>query len=200
MQSLQPFEAIVTLGPEKSCHERAAAAYAAHCGMAARIELVLDLVSAVSSLPENPRSVLLQCSAHLNVHEVTERELGRVFIVDTFIYPTKDLALVRRKGTTSGRGSLGIPRPCTGYLNMAEWPDVCFEVSKPVVTNGLLEGRYDYGLTHTEAALDHPEILEVVQRFGEVDTTWLVYAPYRRFAGQVLATSAPALESSSAAH
>ena len=191
--TIQPFDTVVTLGPHKSCHERAATAYAAHCGMAARIELVMDLVEAVSSIPDRPGQILVQCSAHLNVHEVTERELGRVFIIDTFIYPTKDLALVRRKGVTSERGSLGLPRPCTGYLDMTEWPEVCFEVSKPVVTDGLLAGRYEYGLTHTEAALENPGTLEVVKRFGEVDTTWLVYAPYRRFSGHLLATS-PAKE------
>ena len=38
----------------------------------------------------------MQCSAHLQVHLVTERFHEEVFVIDTFLYPTKELALLVR--------------------------------------------------------------------------------------------------------
>ncbi len=69
--------------------------------------LVEDLLGAIVRVRDEPRTFLVQCSAHVQVHLVTERYHEDVFVIDTFIYPTKELGLVFRRDRDEHR-SLGI--------------------------------------------------------------------------------------------
>ncbi len=53
-------------------------------------------MEAIGQVRERPSTFLVQCSAHVQVHLVTERYHEEVFVIDTFIYPTKELGLVVR--------------------------------------------------------------------------------------------------------
>jgi hypothetical protein len=181
----------ITLGPSGTCHEAALKRYLEFQGIdAAEIVLREDLVAAIDLVREREDTYLVQCSAHLQVHLVTERHHTEVFVIDTFIYPTKELALLVRTDVEHPR-SLGIVNATRGYLDLARFERVVDEPSKPVVARHLLEGAYDAGLTHLHHACEHPRLLRVEEVYGAVDTTWVVYGKRKRFRGEVIGQRAP---------
>ena len=87
----------ITLGPSGTCHENALLHYLEFQGLTDfDVVLVEDLLGAIGRVREQPNTFLVQCSAHVQVHLVTERFHEEVFVVDTFIYPTKALSLLVR--------------------------------------------------------------------------------------------------------
>jgi hypothetical protein len=181
----------ITLGPAGTCHENALAHYLEFQGLDSyEIDLVPDLLEAIVRVRDEPQTFLVQCSAHVQVHLVTERYHEHVFVIDTFIYPTKELGLLVRRDVDAPR-SLGIVNATRGYLDVERFETVVDEPSKPVVAAHLLEGRYDAGLTHTHHADEHPDELLLIERYGAVDTTWVVYGARKRFEGAVIGQRAP---------
>jgi hypothetical protein len=181
----------ITLGPAGTCHENALLHYLEFQGLTSvEIVLVEDLLDGLERLRGRPDTFLVQCSAHLDVHLVTERHHTEVFVVDTFIYPTKELALLVRTDVTDPR-SLGIVSATRGYTDLTRWATVVDEPSKPVVARNLLGGAYDAGLTHLHHAREHPAELRVEERYGAVDTTWIVYGQRKRFHGAVIGQRVP---------
>jgi hypothetical protein len=180
----------ITLGPSGTCHENALRHYLAFQGLESfEIVLVPDLLEAIGRVRERPNTFLVQCSAHVQVHLVTERYHEEVFVIDTFIYPTKELGLLVRRDVRAPK-SLGIVSATRGYLDLSPW-EIVDEPSKPVVAAHLLEGRYDAGLTHVHHADEHPQALRLEAYYGAVDTTWVVYGSRKRFAGAVIGQRAP---------
>jgi hypothetical protein len=181
----------ITLGPTGTCHENALLHYLEFQGLESyEIDLVPDLLEAIVRVRDEPRTFLVQCSAHVQVHLVTERYHEHVFVIDTFIYPTKELGLLVRRDVDQPR-SLGIVNATRGYLDLGRFETIFDEPSKPVVAAHLLEGRYEAGLTHTHHADEHPDELVLAERYGAVDTTWVVYGPRKRFDGAVIAQRVP---------
>jgi hypothetical protein len=181
----------ITLGPSGTCHEAALRRYLEFQGIeSAEIVLMEDLLAGIDVVRERERTFLVQCSAHLQVHLVTERHHEEVFVLDTFIYPTKELALLVR-ADVERPASLGIVNATRGYLDLARFERIVDEPSKPVVARHLLEGRYDAGLTHLHHADEHPDVLRVEEVYGAVDTTWVVYGRRKRFRGEVIGQRAP---------
>jgi hypothetical protein len=181
----------ITLGPSGTCHEAALLRYLEFQGIScARIVLVEDLLAAIDEVREREDTFLVQCSAHLQVHLVTERHYREVFVLDTFIYPTKELALLVRTDVAHPT-SLGIVSATRGYTDLERWERIVDEPSKPVVARHLLAGDYDAGLTHLHHAREHPELLRVEEQYGAVDTTWVVYGRRKRFRGEVIGQRAP---------
>jgi hypothetical protein len=177
---------LVTLGPEGTCHERAVRRYMAFQGIDDfEIEFIRDFLDGLERIRGREDSFLIQCSAHPKVHEVTERYWQEVFVVDTFIYPTKHLVVLTRREVESPR-SLGIVPATKGYVDLSQWNEIIDVVSKPVVGEELLEGRYDSGLTHMEHFEEHRDELRLDLDIGEIDTTWLVYGSKKRFEGEVI--------------
>lgn len=183
----------ITLGPSGTCHENALLHYLEFQGLGSfDIDLVEDLLEAIGRVREEPNTFLVQCSAHVQVHLVTERYHEEVFVIDTFIYPTKALSLLVRTDIEHPR-SLGIVSATRGYVDLTRWETVVDEPSKPVVARNLLAGRYDSGLTHVHHAEEHPDELRVAEYYGPVDTTWVVYGRRKRFRGAVIGQRAPHL-------
>jgi hypothetical protein len=181
----------ITLGPSGTCHEAALTRYLEFQGLAsARIVLVEDLLAAIDQVREQENTFLVQCSAHVQVHLVTERHHREVFVLDTFIYPTKELALLVRADVAEPK-SLGIVSATRGYMDLARFSRIVDEPSKPIVARHLLAGDYDAGLTHLHHAAEHPEVLRVEEVYGAVDTTWVVYGRRKRFRGEVIGRRAP---------
>jgi hypothetical protein len=181
----------ITLGPSGTCHENALLRYLEFQGLTnAQIVLVGDLLEGIEQVRGAENTFLLQCSAHLQVHLVTERYHEEVFVIDTFLYPTKELALLVRTGVREPK-SLGIVDATKGYTDLSRWETIVDEPSKPIVARNLLAGRYDAGLTHAHYAAEHPEFLRVQELYGAVDTTWIVYGPRKRFEGKLIGQPAP---------
>jgi hypothetical protein len=177
---------LVTLGPTGTCHERAAIEYMAFQGVDDfEVEFIGDFFDGLERIRGNDSAFLIQCSAHPEVHKVTERYWSEVFVVDTFIFPTKPLAVLSRRDVDHPQ-SLGLVPATAGYLDLSRWEEVTEVQSKPIVAAELLEGRYDAGLTHLEHAALHPEELRVDMEIGEIDTTWVVYGTTKRFKGEVI--------------
>ena len=177
---------LVTLGPTGTCHERATTEYMAFQGIIDfRIELIADFFDGLERIRERQDAFLVQCSAHPKVHEVTERHWKEVFVVDTFIYPTKALAVLRRRDVERPT-SLGLVPATAGYLNPDRWEEIIDVQSKPIVAEELLAGRYEAGLTHLEHLAEHEDELRLELEIGEIDTTWLVYGTRKRFQGDVI--------------
>jgi hypothetical protein len=181
----------ITLGPSGTCHENALLHYLEFQGVE-RFELVLveDLLGAIGQVRERENTFLVQCSAHVQVHLVTELYHTEVFVIDTFLYPTKELALLARADVEEPR-SLGIVSATRGYTDLTRWAEIVEEPSKPLVARHLLAGAYDAGLTHLHYAREHPDELRVREVYGAVDTTWVVYGPRKRFQGAVIGQRAP---------
>ncbi len=184
---------VVTLGPEGTCHTRAAQAYMAFQGVDDfEFDLIGDFMDGLERIRGLESSFLIQCSAHPKVHEVTERHCGEVFVVDTFIYPTKALAILSRRGVERPR-SIGLVPATAGYIDPSEWGEIVDVQSKPIVAEELLAGRYDAGLTHLEHLDLHPDELRLEREIGEVDTTWVVYGTRKRFRGELIGIPSPEL-------
>jgi hypothetical protein len=181
----------VTLGPSGTCHENALLHYLEFQGIHDfEIVLVGDLLDGLELVRGHPDMFLVQCSAHVQVHLVTERHHTEVFVIDTFLYPTKELALLVRSDVRDPR-SLGIVSATRGYTDLERWAQIIDEPSKPVIGAHLLAGAYDAGLTHLHYAREHPTELRVQEVYGAVDTTWVVYGAHKRFAGEVIAQRNP---------
>jgi hypothetical protein len=181
----------ITLGPTGTCHENALLHYLEFQGLTSfEIVLVEDLLEAIEQVRVRPETFLVQCSAHLQVHLVTERYHSEVFVVDTFLYPTKELALLVRRDVEAPT-SLGIVSATRGYTDLTRWARLVEEPSKPIVGRNLLAGRYDAGLTHLHYGQDHPDVLRIEECYGAVDTTWVVYGRRKRFSGEVIGQRNP---------
>jgi hypothetical protein len=183
----------ITLGPAGTCHENAVLRYLEFQGLGgeeARIVLVDDLLEGIEQVRGSENTFLVQCSAHLQVHLVTERYHDEVFAIDTFLYPTKELALLVRRDVSEPK-TLGLVDATKGYTDLTRWERLVEESSKPVVGANLLAGAYDAGLTHLHYAEEHPDQLRVEENYGAVDTTWIVYGPRKRFAAQLIGQRAP---------
>jgi hypothetical protein len=184
---------LVTLGPAGTCHERAARAYMDFQGVEDyEVEFIEDFFDGLERIRGREDAFLIQCSAHPLVHKVTERYWDEVFVVDTFIYPTKALAVLSRREVERPR-TLGLVPATAGYIDEGAWDEIVEVTSKPIVARELLEGRYEAGLTHLEHARHHPEQLRVDQEIGEIDTTWVVYGTRKRFRGEVIGIPSPQL-------
>ena len=177
---------VITLGPGGTCHERAVERYLAFQGVDEyEIELTTDFFAGLDTVRERPNTFLVQCSAHPKVHEITEKYWTEVFVVDTFIYPTKHLVLLSRKEVERPR-SIGIVPATKGYVDLSQWDEVIDVASKPIVAEGLLRGDYDSGLTHMEHVDEHADELRLDLDIGEIDTTWVVYGRQKRFKGELI--------------
>ena len=184
---------LVTLGPTGTCHERAATEYLAFQGVDDfEVELIADFLDGLERIRGTDNAFLVQCSAHPLVHKVTERYWSEIFVVDTFIYPTKSLALLRRREIEEPK-TLGLVPATAGYVDLSAWGKVIDVQSKPIVAEELLAGRYEAGLTHLEHLAKHPDDLALVEEIGEIDTTWVVYGTKKRFEGDVIGIPSPEL-------
>jgi len=179
---------VVTLGPSGTCHERAVRNYLDFQGIPEpdfTIEFISDFFDGLERMRGRENAFLVQCSAHPKVHEITERYWEEVFVVDTFIYPTKHLVLLSRREVERPR-TIGIVPATKGYLDLSPWEEVIDVSSKPVVAEGLLRGDYDSGLTHLEHVEEHEDLFRLDLDIGEIDTTWVVYGTRKRFRGEVI--------------
>lgn len=181
----------LTLGPTGTCHEHALGAYLEFQGLRnAHIELVADFHEGLGRLRAQPDAFLVQCSSHPDVHVVTESYPQEIFVVDTFMFPAKEMGLIVRNDVADPK-SLGVVAAAMGYTDLAEWETVLEEPANPIVADNLLAGKYDAGVTFVAFGEAHPEQLRVAERYGEVDTTWLVYGHHRRYQGELIGQRIP---------
>lgn len=181
----------LTLGPSGTCHENALLRYLEFQGLEeAQVELVDGFAEGLERVHDEPRTFLVQCSAHPDVHVITERYRQEVFVIDTFLYPAKEMALLQRIDVEQPK-TLGIVPAALGYPDLTRWESVVQESANPIVARELLAGKYDAGVTLAEYVDQHPDSLRAIERYGEVDTTWVVYGRRRRYEGELIGHRIP---------
>jgi hypothetical protein len=113
-----------------TCHENALLHYLEFQRIDdAEVVLVGDLLEeGLEQLRGRPDTFLVQCSAHVQVHLVTERYHEEFFVIDSFPYPTKELALLVPRDVERPK-SLGIVSATRGYLDVGRSDTVIGEPS-----------------------------------------------------------------------
>ena len=169
---------VATLGPPGTNHQLAVERYMAFHGVEMEIRYVTSFIHAIDMMVAGEVDFTIQVCAHPDVALTIEHEHRRVFLVDTFICPTKPMGVLTRADVEVPR-SVGYMVATKGYFDLSRWEMQRTEVSNAEVALGLLEGRYDSGFTLLELADRHPGRFRIDLVIGEVDVGWLVYARER---------------------
>ncbi|WP_379138107.1 hypothetical protein [Paenibacillus sp. sgz500958] len=176
----------VTLGPKGTCHEYALHHYLQYHQIPnAEIIYITNFLEGLELIYSDQADFLLQCSAHPEVHLITEKYFETVKILDTFIYPTKELVILENKEVENPR-TLGLVKAAEGYLDGLVYPEIIYEPSKPVVGKGLLDGKYDAGLTQISYYEENKNRFRIRRYIGAILTTWLVYSKSSTFSGDIM--------------
>lgn len=172
----------VTLGPEGTDHHNVVERFIRFQGLEdlAQIELVEDPIDEGSErVMEGDRKFLVLCSAHPRFYIVNEKYHERLATVDTFLSPTRDMSIIKRSGVKKPR-TIALMEATHGYVDLDQLSEAGTTIvpaqSKPVTAQMLIDGKCDAGLTFTQLALDNPNDFEIMERIGEVDTSWTVFA------------------------
>jgi hypothetical protein len=180
----------VTLGPAGTNHHLVASKYLAFHDIAAeRLRLVGSIGGGLAEVRAGTADYLIVCAVHPEAPRAVGRYFREVFVVDTFISPSRPLAVLARREVAAPR-SIGVLHPSTSdYVDLARWEHVerITDGSLHNVAHGLLEGRYDAGLVYLDYAATHPKQLRVVEELGSPDDAWLVLGRQRTFREPVLA-------------
>ena len=83
--------------------------------------------------------------------------------------------------------SLGLQPATKAYLDTDRWERLVPEVSIMTVAEGLLDGRFDSGVTALSLADEHPGRFRIDEELGTVDDPWIVYGRERASDGGVVA-------------
>jgi hypothetical protein len=164
-----------TLGPSGTCHELATNAYIKFQGVPnSKIELFDDLSQALEVLRNSKADFLIQNSAHPKVYELTEKYFREVFVIDSFLCPTRALGVLSRRDVEHPR-SLGLMPSTRAYVDVKRWDTFIYETANPLVGQNLLAGKYDSGITFLDYAEENPNVIVVDEIIGSIQTAWLVY-------------------------
>jgi len=175
-----------TLGPAGTNSHQATARYIAFHGLSAEIVLVRHFFDAIDRLLAGEFDHVVQVCAHPDVAATIERHHERIFMVDSFIAPTRPMGVLSRAEVVQPR-SVGLMPATRGYFDITRWEVVVHEISNAEVALGLLEGRYDSGFTTLDLMEAHPGRFRLEKRIGEVDVAWLVYGRERVRQGDITA-------------
>ncbi|MCX5964527.1 MAG: hypothetical protein NT070_15735 [Cyanobacteria bacterium] len=176
-----------TLGPSGTCHELATETYIDFQELPnAKVELFDDLLEALEQLHDGKVDFIVQNSAHPKVYELTEKYFRDIFVIDSFLCPTRAMGVLSRQDVEHPR-SLGLMPATQAYVNTERWETFIYETAKPIVGQNLLAGKYDSGIAALKFAEENPEVLVIDEIIGSIQTAWLVYGrqPNRQQGGVI---------------
>lgn len=187
----------ITLGPSGSNHEFVAQRYLDFHGLndRASLELVPDFEQGAAAVLSAHADFLIQCAVHPATVATVAKFFKGLFVIDTFISASRELAIVQRNDVSHPR-TLAVMQPTLDYIDSKAWERIELVETVAAVTRGLVEGTYEAGLAYAAIARACPQSLHVVQHVGSVDDAWIVYGRTRLGHGGVTAWAA----SPSAAH
>jgi hypothetical protein len=152
----------------------------------ASIELVKDFQQGAEAVLEHRADFMVQCAVHPATMATVAKYLEGLYVVDTFISPSQDLAIIQRNDTQAPR-KLAVMLPTLDYTDRSKWGEIEFVETVAEVSNGLVEGKYEAGLGYVSVAKQHPHLLHVVEFIGTVDDAWIVYGRTRVSENRLLA-------------
>jgi hypothetical protein len=170
----------ITLGPVGSNHEYVTRRYLNFHGIRDRaaIELATDFERGAAAVLEGRADFMVQVAVHPATMATVAKYLEGLYVVDTFISPSQDLAIIQRNGVERPR-TLAVMRPTLDYTDRAKWDEIEFVETVAEVSQGLVEGKYAAGLGYVSVAERHPDLLRIVEFIGTVDDAWIVYGRTR---------------------
>ncbi|WPH13593.1 hypothetical protein [Variovorax paradoxus] len=179
-----------TLGPAGSNHQFVVERYLAFHGLrdCATISLHSDFSAGAASVLDGSADFLVQCAVHPSTADTVARYFDGLYVVDTFISPSRDLAIVHNRAKPQSR-SIAVMQPTLRYADLSKWQEIIPTETVAAVELGLLEGRYDAGLTYASLADDHPDRFCISEHIGSVDDAWIVYGRQRVSGGGLVACS-----------
>lgn len=164
-----------TLGTEGSNHSMIVRQYIEFRKLeSAKVVLYTDFREAFEALLAGDLDFVLQVSVHPSHTEMSARYVHRVHVVDTFIAPSKSLAIITRKDVESPR-SIAFQPATKHYADLSAWPRQIDEVSIMTVAEGLHEGRFDSGITSVELVEQAPDRFRIDQLFGPITDVWVLF-------------------------
>lgn len=179
----------VTLGPAGTNHDLVTRRYLAfHALEHAQVILIDDFFEGLAMMAGGRADFMVQVAVHPDCADVVSKahfDFG-IRIIDTFISPSRDLAILTRAEVARPR-TLALQPATRGYADISAWPEHVPVSSIMRIAEGLLEGRYDSGLTTMEFAERHPGKFRIETSIGTVDDPWLVFGAERVSAGGLVA-------------
>ena len=185
----------VTLGPAGTNHEFVTGKYLEYRGLKnAQIKLIDDFLVGLAMINNGTADYMIQVAVHpecANVVATAHFEYG-IHVIDTFISPSKELGIVTRSDIKTPK-TLALQPATIKYINVKKWEKLVYVNSIMHIPEGLLNGKYDSGLTTLEAAEKYKDQLRVDVQVGTVDDPWLVYGKCRVSNGNLVASSSGAV-------
>lgn len=179
----------VTLGPQGTNHEMITRRYLAFRGIkTAKIQLVDDFRDGLKMMAGDQADFMVQVAVHPDCADIVASahfEYG-LHVVDTFISPSKELAILTRKEIDRPK-SLALQPATRSYADLTGWDELIPVSSIMRVAEGLMSGQYDSGLTALDVAEKHPDRFRIDVRIGTVDDPWIVFGKRRVSQGELIA-------------
>ena len=186
----------LTLGPAGTNHELVTRNYLSFRDLeAAKIILIDDFFHGLSMMANGEADFMVQVAVHPDCANVvaTAHFEHDIHVIDTFISPSKELGILTRFDVEHPR-TLALQPATKNYANLDRWKELVSVSSIMRIAEGLLDGKYDSGLTTLELVEQYPDQLRVDLRIGTVDDPWLVYGKKRVSTGGLVAwSSSPAV-------
>jgi hypothetical protein len=178
----------VTLGPQGSNHQLVTQRYLEFHGLQGQgtISLAEDFEEGAARVVDRRSDFLVQCAVHPATMATVARYREGLYVVDTFISPSRDLAVIRDRRVAEPRG-LALMSPTEGYVRPGRWGEVTHMPTVMAVADALRDGRVSRGLTYASLADEEPWRFVVDEFIGSVDDAWIVYGRERVSDGSIVA-------------
>ena len=167
----------ITLGPSGTNHEFVTQNYLRFRRLKdADIKLIDNFFFGLEMLADGRADYMVQAAVHPDCSDLVAKAhfLYGISVVDTFILPGKQLALLSRVDVKKPRRVAFHPAT-RHYVSLEDWEEHIPVNSTMHVAEGLLSGVYDSGITFLDIAKKHSTKLRVEIKIGTVDDPWIVY-------------------------
>jgi hypothetical protein len=183
-----------TLGPAGSNHEFVMQRYLEFHGLAERacVELLLDFHEGARQLIAGRVDFMMQVAVHPEVADVVAKHRHSMFVIDAFVSGSREMGIVGKRGVEQVK-HLALQPATASYVDASRYGTRIAETSTASVAQGLLDGRYEAGLTYAALAHDHPDRFQLLELIGTVDDAWMLYGRAPVTEGRLVAdASSPA--------
>jgi len=170
----------VTLGPSGTNHELITQRFMNFHGINGQLDLITDFFAGLEMIAQGSADYLVQAAVHPDCADVVAKahfDYG-IHVMDTFISSSKDLAILTRSSIEKPQ-TLALQKATRAYTDLSDWPKHIFVNSIMLVAEGLLQSKYDSGLTTLDIAETNPGYFRVDKFIGSVDDPWLILGRHR---------------------
>ncbi|GIR54652.1 MAG: hypothetical protein CM15mP62_21230 [Rhodospirillaceae bacterium] len=178
----------ITLGPSGTNHEFVTQNYLRFRKLKdADIKLIDNFFFGLEMMADGRADYMVQAAVHPDCSDLVAKAhfLYGISVVDTFIFPGKQLALLSRVDINKPRRVAF--QPATRHYVALKIGKNIFREFHMHVAEGLLSGAYDSGITFLDIAEKHSTKLRVEIKIGTVDDPWIVYGKQDVFNGEIIA-------------